>query len=262
MRGVLLKGSLPQRWKIGVGKAEYMLDTYVGVDLETTGLNIKTDKIIEIGAVLVEDGIITGEFQAFVNPRRSLEEKTTALTGITDGMLAGAKGIDEVFPEFLAFSGRHCLVGHNIAFDFSFLKKAAVNLNLEYERRAVDTLFLSRKLLADLEKKNLGAVCEALDVDNEHAHRALADAKASSRVLEILKKRCGGEHESLFVPKEMNFKIKKEQPATKIQKEHLRELAKCHRIDLPVQIDYLSRNEVSRLIDRIISEYGKVKRGE
>lgn len=239
-----------------------MLDTYVSVDLETTGLNIKTDKIIEIGAVLVEDGAITGEYQAFVNPRRSLEEKTTALTGITDEMLTGARGIEEVFPEFLAFSGRHCLVGHNIAFDFSFLKKAAVNLNLAYERQAVDTLFLSRKLLADLERKNLGAVCEALNVDIANAHRALADARASSRVLELLKKRCGRENETLFTPKELNFRIKKEQPATKIQKEHLRELAKCHRIDLPMQIDYLSRNEVSRIIDRIISEYGKVKRGE
>lgn len=262
MRGVLLKRSLPQRRKIGGGKADNMLDTYVSVDLETTGLNIKTDKIIEIGAVLVEGGTITGQFQAFVNPRRDLEEKTVSLTGITDEMLFDAKGIDEVFPAFLKFSGERCLVGHNIAFDYSFLKKAAVNLNLIYERQAVDTLFLSRKLLKDLEKKNLSAVCSALDVTNDNAHRALADAKASCHVLEILKKRYGKENEALFTPKEMKFKIKKEQPATKIQKEHLRELIKCHRIDLPMQIDYLSRNEISRLIDQIISEYGKVKRGE
>lgn len=239
-----------------------MLDTYVSVDLETTGLNIRTDKIIEIGAVLVEGGEVTGQFQAFVNPRRALEEKTVSLTGITDEMLSGARDIDEVLPEFLSFSGQRCLVGHNIAFDYSFLKKAAVNLNLEYERRAVDTLFLSRKLLGGLEKKNLSAVCQALRVSNENAHRALADARASSSILEILKNRYGEENSELFTPKEMKFKIKKEQPATKIQKEHLRELLKCHRIDLPMQIDYLSRNEISRLIDQIISEYGKVKRGE
>lgn len=239
-----------------------MLDRYVCVDLETTGLNVKTEKIIEIGAVRVECGQIVEEFQAFVNPRKQLEERIVDLTGITDSMVEGAKDIGTVFPEFLEFSGDLCLVGHNVAFDYSFLKKAAVNLGIDYGRSAVDTLKLSRKLLPELEKKNLGAVCEALGVDGESAHRALSDARACHRILEILKNRFGEENPKLFQPAAMTFTIKKEQPASKIQKEHLRELAKCHRIDLPMQIDYLSRNEVSRLIDQIIFQYGRIKRGE
>ena len=239
-----------------------MLDSYVCVDLETTGLNVKTEKIIEIGAVRVEDGRIAEEFQAFVNPRKRLEDRIVDLTGITDAMVADAKDIGAVFPDFLGFSKDLCLVGHNVAFDYSFLKKAAVNLGIDYFRSAVDTLKLSRKLLPELEHKNLGSVCQALGVDGESAHRALSDAKACHRVLAILKDRFGMDNPRLFTPVSMTFTIKKEQPATKIQKEHLRELAKCHRIDLPMQIDYLSRNEVSRLIDQIIFQYGRVKRGE
>ena len=80
-----------------------MYDTYVSIDLETTGLNPKRDRIIEIGAIRVEQGQIVEEFSTFVDPGRKLEERITELTGIRDEDLADAPQLDEVFPKLLEF---------------------------------------------------------------------------------------------------------------------------------------------------------------
>ena len=89
-----------------------MTNTFVCIDLETTGLNSKRDKIIEIGAVKVEQGKIVEEWETFVNPGRKLEERITELTGIRDEQLADAPKIGEVFPTFcrryLIFWGIMC----------------------------------------------------------------------------------------------------------------------------------------------------------
>ena len=98
-----------------------MVNSYVAVDLETTGLDPKRDKIIEIGAVRVEAGEITADFESFVNPYRLLEARTKSLTGIRDRDVADARGIDAVLPGFLNFAGELPLLGHRIFFDYSFL---------------------------------------------------------------------------------------------------------------------------------------------
>ena len=97
-----------------------MYDTYVSIDLETTGLNPKRDRIIEIGAIRVEQGQIVEEFSTFVDPGRKLEERITELTGIRDEDLADAPQLDEVFPKLLEFMGELPLLGHSILFDYSF----------------------------------------------------------------------------------------------------------------------------------------------
>ena len=113
-----------------------MYDTYVSIDLETTGLNPKRDRIIEIGAIRVEQGQIAEEFSTFVDPGRKLEERITELTGIRDEDLADAPQLDEVFPQLLEFMGELPLLGHRILFDYSFLKKAAVDRKITFERSA------------------------------------------------------------------------------------------------------------------------------
>ena len=80
-----------------------MLNTYISIDLETTGLNPKRDKIIEIGAVKVVEGSITETFETFVNPGRRLEERIVELTGIEDTDLEGAPYSEEVLPRLLEF---------------------------------------------------------------------------------------------------------------------------------------------------------------
>ena len=105
-----------------------MTGTYVCVDLETTGLEPKRDRIIEIGAVKVRDGVPQEEFSTLVNPQRQLEERIVTLTGIQEEDLKDAPPIEEVLPKFLEFAEELPLLGHAVLFDFSFFKRAAVNL--------------------------------------------------------------------------------------------------------------------------------------
>lgn len=147
-----------------------MYDTYVSIDLETTGLNPKRDRIIEIGAIRVEQGQIVEEFSTFVDPGRKLEERITELTGIRDEDLADAPQLDEVFPKLLEFMGELPLLGHSILFDYSFLKKAAVDRKITFERSAVDTLQIARRYLPELPHRNLGYLCQYYEIPH-HAHR-------------------------------------------------------------------------------------------
>ena len=139
--------------------------------METTGLNPKRDRIIEIGAIRVEQGQIAEEFSTFVDPGRKLEERITELTGIRDEDLADAPQLDEVFPKLLEFMGELPLLGHSILFDYSFLKKAAVDRKITFERSAVDTLQVARKYLQELPHRNLGYLCQYYEIPH-HAHRS------------------------------------------------------------------------------------------
>lgn len=237
-------------------------DTYVAIDLETTGLDPKHDKIIEIGAVLVSGGEVIQTFSTLVNPRRELDERIEELTGITSDMVAGAPDIGEVIGRIVEFCGELPLLGHHIIFDYSFLKRAAVNQGLAFEKNGIDTLTLCRRFMPDEERKNLGNASLYYGIKQEGAHRAMADALTAHLLYQAVKKIHFSATPEAFSCKPLVYKVKKEQPATKKQKEVLRDLLKYHRINVSVQIDYLSRNEVSRMTDKIISQYGRIKRGD
>lgn len=239
-----------------------MLNTYVSIDLETTGLNPKTDKMVEAGAYKVVDGEIVDTYSTMIQPRRQLEEITMALTGITDEMLDGAPDGSQVIREIIEFCDGFPLLGHHIIFDFSFLKRAAVNAGLEFEKEGMDTLALCRRFMPEEEKKNLSAACHFYQASMGEAHRALADARGTHELYQKLLQRYGQENPEVFTAKPLIYKVKKEQPATKRQKEYLRDLLKYHKISISAQIDYMTRNEISRMTDQLISQYGKYKRGE
>ena len=136
---------------------------YVSVDLETTGLNPKIDKIIEIGMVIVRDGQVEQEYSTLVNPYQQLRPETVELTGIRDEMLTDAPGISRVIEKCLELCGDLPLLGHKILFDYSFLKKAAVNEGMEFEKQGIDTLKLCRKFMPGAEKKKLSILAGVLD---------------------------------------------------------------------------------------------------
>ena len=234
-------------------------NSYIAVDIETTGLNAKLDKIIEIGAVKVINGQITERFQTLVNPHRDLQDQTELLTGITMDMLSDAPGIDEVIGALVGFCEEGLpLLGHRIIFDYSFLKRAAVNQKLVFERNGIDTLWLCRHFMPEEEKKNLAAACAFYGIAREQSHRAFADAVDAHLLFQALLDRHGRTEPGEFAEKPLIYKVKREQPASKKQKEGLRYLLKYHKIDLPVQIEYLSRNEISRITDKIILQYGRI----
>ncbi len=233
-------------------------DSYIALDLETTGLNPKLDRIIEIGAIRVEHGQETGRFHTMLDPHRELEGRTVELTGITLDMLKGAPDIVDILDEFLNFCGELPLLGHHIIFDYSFVKRAAVNQGLKFEKNGIDTLTLCRRFMPEEESKCLGAACAFYGLTQESAHRALGDALDAHRLYQKLAERHAEKEPKAFAEKPLIYKVKREQPASKKQKEDLRYLLKYHKISLPVQIDYLSRNEISRITDKVISEYGRI----
>lgn len=233
-------------------------DRYVCVDIETTGLNPKTDKIIEIGAVFMENGVCKRTFETFIYPGRQLPEKIVKLTGITDSDLEAAPKISEVLPDFLAFAQDACLVGHCILFDYSFLKRACVNQKCEFERKGLDTLKIARKYLPDLESRCLDYLCQYYHIPHK-AHRALEDAKATYTLYERLCQEFGEKEgaSAYFTPSQLQYRVKREQPVTPTQKERLYKLIAKHKITVDYDLDYLTRNEASRYTDLILAKYGR-----
>ena len=128
-----------------------------------------------------------------------------------------------------------------------------------FERAGLDTLQLCRRFMPQEEKKNLEAACSFFGIQRQGAHRALGDAEDAHSLYQQLAALYGEAEPEAFAEKPLIYKVKREQPATKKQKEDLRYLLKYHKIDLPVQIDYLSRNEASRITDRVISQYGRIR---
>ncbi len=151
-------------------------DAFVAFDLETTGLSSRNDKIIEIGAVLIQNGREIDRFQSFVDPEMRLQKETIDLTGITDDMLRGAPKLKDIFPKFLEFVGDHVLVAHNADFDTGFIRAACEKLGYSYGFTSADTLVLSQNLLPHLNRFKLDVVANALSLPEFNHHRAADDA--------------------------------------------------------------------------------------
>ena len=152
-------------------------DEFIVFDLETTGLSPINCKITEIGAVKIKDGEVLERYNTFVNPECPIPEEITKLTSITDEMVADARTIKEVLPEFLEFVGDRLLIAHNADFDTSFIRVAAKNLDLPFTNAYLDTVALSRYLNPSLKSHKLNILAEHYDLGDFHHHRACDDAE-------------------------------------------------------------------------------------
>lgn len=161
-------------------------ETYVVFDLETTGFSPVKNRIIEIGAVKIENGEVTDRFSEFVNPETPIPFRIENLTGINDSMVIGAKTVEEVLPRFLDFCGDAVMVAHNAGFDMSFVHKNAEDLGIDREFTVVDTVGLSRFLLPDISKYKLDNVAKALKIPLLNHHRAVDDAECTARIFQKL----------------------------------------------------------------------------
>ena len=155
-------------------------------DIETTGFSPIKNKIIEIGAVKVEQGKIVDRFSTFVNPQTPIPFHIERLTGIDDGMVVGAKTIEEILPEFMEFCKGAVMVAHNASFDMSFIIHNAKILGMEYQPTYVDTVGLARFLLPRLNRYKLDKVAKELGVVLENHHRAVDDAEATAGIFQRL----------------------------------------------------------------------------
>ncbi len=194
--------------------------------------------------------------ETFVNPGVKLEERITQLTGIREEQLQNAPQIQEVLPELLSFVGEDILLGHSILFDYSFVKKAAVNQKLSFEKKGIDTLKIARKFLPQLESRNLGFLCHYFQI--EHcAHRALADARATAMLYDKLTELFYEGNEKDFAPVPLLYQAKRETPITIPQKEQLYKLIDKHKLKVEYDVEKLTRSEASRIIFQLLAEYGR-----
>lgn len=235
-----------------------MVNSYIALDLETTGLNPKYARILEVGAVKIVDGKVSDKYESIVNAKTILSQPIVNLTGITQEMMETGEDVEKVITELLDFCGDDILLGHNISFDYSFVKKAAVNQKLTFEKEAIDTLKLARRFHPELEKRSLEYLCTHYGISQVEKHRAYYDALASSELYQIFLQAFYQGNEEVFTPFKLHYQVKKESTITPRQKVYLKDLITYHRISITVQVDSLSKNEASRMIDGIILQYGKI----
>lgn len=230
---------------------------YIVFDLEMTGLQVKVDKIIEIGAVKVLNHQLVDTYQCLVNPRQPIPQKVAEITGITNEMVADAMDMDQAVAGLLDFIGDLPIVGHNVSFDYSFIKQWAVNQKRDLELPAVDTLKLARRVLPGEQSKKLESLCTYYGIERQNAHRALDDAMETWQIYERL---CGEMQEKKMEPVKpqvLAIKIKKQTPATARQIQRLKEYRQLHGLEDEIIWETLSRGQASRLMDQYISKYGR-----
>ena len=171
------------------------LDTeYCVLDLETTGISYKTEKITEVGIIKYKNGEIIDEFECFVNPEKPIPPKVVEITHITDDMVKDAETIDKVIPKIIDFIGDSVLVAHNADFDIGYLKYNFEKYGYKLENTYIDTLRLAKAIFPDLKKYKLGLIADSLKIKVDVAHRALDDVKTLVAVFKVMIERTKEEH--------------------------------------------------------------------
>jgi len=236
-----------------------MIDEYVVLDLEMTGLSAKTDQVIEIGAVKIKNNQIVDTMECLVNPKCKIPTRVVELTGITDEMVSNGKEKDAAIAELLSFIDGYILVGQNINFDYSFLKQWAVNHKRQLEVKACDTLKLARVLLPAEQSKKLDALCAYFGIERTREHRALDDAIETWKIFEKLKELAVEKKlsETYLEPRVLVYRAKKQSPATPRQIQRLKEYREKHQIVDEINWETLTKSEASRIMDKYILIHGR-----
>jgi len=160
-----------------------MLDNYSVVDIETTGLSIKGNRITEIAALKVSGTRIVDKFEMLVNPEVKIPAEITQLTGIDNNLVRKQKTIDKVLPKFLDFLGDSIVVAHNATFDYNFLDyNINKYLNKNLKNKSLCTVKLARKLFPDIISCRLSSLCNYFDIENVNAHRAMSDCFVTNKL--------------------------------------------------------------------------------
>lgn len=237
-----------------------MIYDYIALDVETTGLSPSRDRLLEIGATLVRGGELCRTYNTLIHINMPVPQKIRELTGITDAMAQSGKEIGTAIGELTEFCEDLPVLGHNVQFDFGFVKQAAADHGIAFEKDGLDTLMIARLVLPALPSRSLQALCGYYRIDSGSAHRALDDALSAHQLLWKLWEDFGERQPEAFVLRRLTYEPKKSSPITKSQKGYLKDLIKYHKIESDLCIEDMTKSEASRTIDRIISQYGKIVR--
>ncbi len=162
------------------------------LDIETTGGSPKTEKITEIAIYFHDGSKVVDEWSTLINPEKNIPYFITGLTGINNEMVANAPKFFEVAREIVERTENHTVVGHNVAFDYSFIKSEFKQLGFEYKRDTLCTVKLSRKLIPGHKSYSLGKICKDLGIVINDRHRAAGDALATVKLFELLLEKQNG----------------------------------------------------------------------
>lgn len=156
-----------------------MLESFVAIDLETTGLDLEKDEIIEVALVLFEQGRMTDKRSYLIRPSQDIRPFIRSLTGISENDVKDAAPFENVAQEIFEFIGSYPMVAHNAGFDFKFLKKSFAKSGLDFGSHPVlDSLTLSRIVYREVANHRLETLVKYLNIERSASHRALPDAEA------------------------------------------------------------------------------------
>ncbi|KYO65771.1 PolC-type DNA polymerase III [Thermovenabulum gondwanense] len=162
---------------------------YVAVDIETTGLSMDSDEIIEIGAVKIYKGEIIDTFHTFIKPKKSIPSSISSLTGITNAMVENAPSLNEALDLFKDFIKDAVFVAHNAEFDSGFLRRDFYKLGIPFKNSVIDTVAFSAMVLDDIKNHKLDTVAKYLNIKLKNHHRATDDANALALIfIELIKR--------------------------------------------------------------------------
>jgi DNA polymerase-3 subunit epsilon len=172
-----------------IGRVDYRFDPeqdYVVVDIETTGSWSNGDRITEIGAVKIRNHRVVAEWHSLINPQRNIPKKIVELTGITNEMVRDAPVFAEIAESFLDFMGDGIFVAHNVNFDYGFIAYEFERLERRFRFPKLCTCAGMRRRYPDHKSYSLGNLCALYDIELQDHHRALCDARAAARLLNLI----------------------------------------------------------------------------
>jgi len=166
--------------------SEELLDSlkFCVIDLETTGGNPETEKIIEVGMIRIEHRKITEERSFLINPQKDIPDFVQKLTGIRKADVEHAPKIEEVIDEIVQFIGDTILVAHNTSFDIPFMNGVLKRLQMPtLDNKVICTNIMTKYLIPDIMLSNLQYMSQIFNISHSNAHRAIEDARATGYLL-------------------------------------------------------------------------------
>ena len=157
------------------------------LDIETTGGSPKSEKITKIAIFFHDGNKVVDEWTTLLNPEKTIPYFITGLTGITNEMVADAPRFFEVAKEIVKRTENHTIVGHNVSFDYSFIRSEFKRLGFNFDRKTLCTVKLSRKAFPGYKSYSLGKICKELGIEIRDRHRAAGDALATVKLFELIR---------------------------------------------------------------------------
>ena len=182
-----------------IGRVDYRFDPeqdYVVVDIETTGAWSSGDRVTEIGAVKIRNHQVVDEWHCLINPQRSIPAKIVQLTGITNEMVRDAPVFAEIADSFMRFMADGIFVAHNVNFDYGFLSYEYERLERRFRFPKLCTCAGMRRRYPGHRSYGLGKLCAIYHIELEDHHRALCDARAAAKLLNLINRKRSDEVEA------------------------------------------------------------------